>query len=57
MEVPGKLYSNLFSTPPTDGDVYVESLIWNELIQGLPESYTIPDELVLAPMLYELQSM
>lgn len=54
MKIPGRLYSNLFTTPPSTEDVHVESTIWNDLIERLPDWYTIPDEEMLAPIVVQI---
>ncbi|SMG56649.1 hypothetical protein [Paenibacillus aquistagni] len=56
MQIPGRLYSNLFTTPPSEADVHVESKIWNELIRYLPPVYTLPDDEVLAPIVSQIPS-
>ncbi|WP_028547020.1 hypothetical protein [Paenibacillus taiwanensis] len=49
MQVPGSLYSNLFLTRPSSDEIRVESLIWNRIIEHVPDHYVIPDLQVVAP--------
>ncbi|MCG7410104.1 hypothetical protein MH117_22070 [Paenibacillus sp. ACRRX] len=51
MQVPGSLYSNLFLTPPSTDGIMVESLVWNVIIERVPDHYVIPDLQVAAPFL------